>query len=78
MANTKQKKIVDLPETLRKQIRSGLVRFGKVKVIGLGVFETRKIPSRPGRHPVTGELLVVPSYYKVKFRPTKDIKRAIA
>lgn len=77
MANLKQKKIIDLPLTLRKSIASGIIKHGKVKVIGLGIFETRRIPSRTGRHPSSGEIVKFPSYKKIKFRPTKSLKERL-
>lgn len=77
MANQKQKKIVNLPMELRSQIQSGIVDHGKVKVVGLGIFETRKIPARPGRNPATGEIVKIRAYKKIKFRPTKSLKEAL-
>jgi nucleoid DNA-binding protein len=77
MANVKQKKIVSLPTDLRSKIQKGLVRHGKVKVVGLGIFETREIPARPGRNPQSGMIVMIPSYLKIKFRPTKSLKEAV-
>ena len=77
MANLKQKKIVNLPMDIRNDITSGILKKGKVKVVGLGIFETRKIPSRTGRHPSTGEIVKFPAYIKVKFRPTKSLKEQL-
>ena len=77
MANKKQKHIVSLSDDVRKEIRNGLVRFGKVKVVGLGIFETRTIPSRRGRNPQTGKIVMIPEYLKIKFRPTKALKEAV-
>lgn len=77
MANKKQKKIVDLPQNLRRAIKSGIIKEGKVKVIGLGIFETRRIPARPGRNPATGEIVKIRAYKKIKFRPTKALKEAL-
>lgn len=77
MANKKQRKIVKLPTDIRVEIKKGLKRHGKVKVVGLGIFETREIPSRRGRNPKTGKIVMIPSYIKIKFRPTKSLKEAI-
>lgn len=77
MANKKQKKIVNLPKDLRTQVQKGLVRHGKVKVVGLGIFETKEIPSRPGRNPQSGEIVQIPAYKKIKFRPTKALKESV-
>ena len=77
MANKRQKKIVNLPKDIRKEVQSGLVKHGKVKVVGLGIFETRQIPERPGRNPQSGEIVMIPAYLKIKFRPTKALKEAV-
>lgn len=58
-------------------IKRGLKRYGKVKVVDLGIFETRKIRARRGRNPSTGEIVKIRAYKKIKFRPTAPLKRAI-
>lgn len=78
MANKPQKHIHNLPEEHRDSLVRAIVRHGKVKVVGLGIFEVKRIPARSGRHPQTGEATVIRAYYKVKFRPTKALKEAVA
>lgn len=77
MANKKQKHIIDLPMAIRVELKRGLVKHGKVKVIGLGIFETREIPSRRGRNPQSGKIMMIPAYTKIKFRPTKSLKEMV-
>ncbi len=77
MANIKQKCIVSLPLDLRDEITDGLASYGKVKIVGLGIFETRVIPARPGRNPKTGDIMQIKEYVKIKFRPTKQLKLTI-
>lgn len=77
MANIRQKKIINLPQEIRLEITEGLLKYGKVKVVGLGIFETRNIPSRPGRHPKTGVPIKISAYTKIKFRPTSTLKSAV-
>ena len=77
MGNKTQPSIVNLPNDLREAILEGLLKYGKVKVVGLGIFEVKKIPSRPGRNPKTGDIMQIKAYYKCKFRPTKTLKVAI-
>ena len=77
MGNIKQPAIVSLSQEIRADIESGLLKYGKVKVVGLGIFETRKIPARPGRNPKTGEIMRIHAYTKIKFRPTKQLKSII-
>lgn len=78
MANISQKAIVNLPKELRTDIQGGLLRYGKVKVVGLGIFEIKKIKSRMGRNPASGEIVMMPAYSKVKFRPTASLKEQVA
>jgi nucleoid DNA-binding protein len=77
MANIKQKAIVNIPDKYTKSIRSALIRHGKVKVNNLGIFETRKIESRLGRNPTTGEIVKIRSYVKVKFRGTASLMKQV-
>lgn len=78
MANTTQKKIIQLPLELRLEIQSGLFRYGKVKVVGLGIFEVKTIEARRGRNPASGEIMLMPAYKKVKFKPTAALKKKIS
>ena len=77
MANKKQKCIITLPNELRNEITEGILKYGKVKIIGLGIFEIREIPSRPGRNPKTGDIMQIRSYIKIKYRPTKSLKELV-
>lgn len=74
MSNVAQKKIINLPKEYRSEIQRGLLDFGKVKVVGLGIFEVKSIRSRRGRNPATGEIVNMPPYKKIKFRPTAALK----
>lgn len=75
--NKRQKCIIDLPMDLRTSITSAILTEGKVKVVGLGIFETKQIPARSGRHPSTGQIVDFKAYTKVKFRPTKSLKNLL-
>lgn len=77
MANKKQPCTIGLPQEIRLEIQNGLLEYGKVKVVGLGIFETKRIPSRPGRNPQTGFIVDIPAYFKIKFRPTKRLRKSI-
>lgn len=78
MANKPQRCVYTLPEEHRDALARAVVRHGKVKVVGFGIFEVKRIPARRGRHPQTGEVTEIKAYYKVKFRPTKSLKEAVA
>lgn len=77
MANKKQKFITRISSEIRNDIRNGLLEHGKVKVIGLGIFEMRQIPQRRGRNPKNGEIVMINSYWKVKFKPTSSLREAV-
>ena len=75
--NTPQKEIIKIPEDSIADIREAIITHGKVKVTGLGIFETRLVKPRRGRNPRTGEELTIPAYTKIRFRPTSSLKAAI-
>jgi integration host factor subunit alpha len=75
MSNVSQKMIIPFPKELRASIVAGLLEYGKVKVSGLGIFEIKLINARKGRNPATGEVMTMPAYRKIKFRPTASIKQ---
>lgn len=77
MSNKFQKMVVRLPDEVLEEIRGGIVEFGKVKVTGLGIFETRKIAGHPGRHPVSGKIIKFPAHVRVKFRPTASLYSSV-
>ncbi len=76
--NIPQDKIIKLSEESVLEIRNAIAVHGKVKVTGLGIFETRLVKPRRGRNPRTGEELVIPAYTKIRFRPTNSLKESIA
>lgn len=77
MNKTTAKTIVKLPDDVLGVIRTAIVRFGRVKVTGLGIFETKRVKARAGRNPRTGAPLTIPSYTKVRFRPTSSLKESV-
>ena len=60
-----------------KQLASLLLKAGKVKVVGLGIFKVRKVAAREGYNVNDGSRISVPSFNKVAFRPTKQLKDLI-
>lgn len=77
MTNKKQVCTSYLSKELSDQVKDGLVKYGKIKVVGLGIFQLRKVPSRLGRNPQTGEIMTIPEYTKIKFFPTKSLRDSI-
>lgn len=76
MANKPQKATVRLPNELRDGISKGLKKHGKIKVVGLGIFELKKVKKRRGRNPATGDIMDMPAYQKIKYHPTAALKSA--
>lgn len=56
-------------ESLSRQLENG----GVVSLSGLGRFETKLTPARPGRNPATGEEVVIPE----RLRPVFTLSRAV-
>lgn len=61
-------------ETISDEIRAG----GKVALVGFGTFESVKRNERKCRNLQTGEEMVVPAKMSPKFRPSKNLKDAVA
>jgi DNA-binding protein HU-beta len=55
-------------------IQSGIETAGKVKVAGLGTFETSERAARTARNPKTGEPVQVPAKTVVKFKLERGLK----
>lgn len=76
--NKKQKVILKFKDdAFVNQLGELLLKSGKVKVNGLGIFEIKKVARREGHSIKTGERIVVPEHNKVAFRPTKKLREVI-
>lgn len=58
-------------------IVAGLVEEGKVKIVGLGTFETYERAERKGHNPQTMEEIVIPACRALKFKPASTLKADI-
>ena len=58
-------------------IVEGLVKDGKVQLIGFGSFEVRTRTARTGRNPRTGEQIKIKASKTPAFKPGKDMKDAV-
>lgn len=75
MSNVKQKVILRFKDdAFVEQLTSLLMKAGKVKVSGLGIFEIRAVAERDGYSVGSGKRIKIPGHTKVAFRPTKKIK----
>ena len=64
-------------DTFVDQLTSLLLKTGKVKVGGLGIFEIREVVEREGYSVKDGTRITVPAYKKVVFRPTVKFKELV-
>ncbi len=63
-------------DTFPTRLHEALEVTGRVKVLGLGVFEVRRMPARD-RHDInTGKAKHYDAYNKLIFRPCKELKEA--
>jgi len=75
MSNVKQKVILKFKDdSFVSHLTSLLLKAGKVKIVGLGIFEIKRIPAREGYNVGTGERFIIPEHNKVSFRPNQKLK----
>lgn len=60
-----------------ESIKEVIVEFGKIKVRGFGVFEIKNRKERVGKHPSTGEEVIIPSSNIVKFKCSNMFKSEV-
>lgn len=63
--------------TMLDTIASGLAK-GDVALAGFGKFAVSNRPRRAGRHPRTGEPMIIAASKAVKFRPALALKNRVA
>ena len=63
----------DFLEILSDQLAEG----GAASFRGLGRFETRLSPPRPGRNPATGEVVIIPARRRPVFTLSPDLRAAL-
>ncbi|MDR1111373.1 MAG: HU family DNA-binding protein [Deltaproteobacteria bacterium] len=56
----------------------GLEGGAKVSLSGLGTFQARQTPSRPGRNPKTGHPAKVPAKNRPSFSMSRELRTAMA
>ena len=76
--NIKQRVVLKFKDdAFVKQLMSLLTRTGKVKIVGLGIFEIKRVAEREGYGIHDKNRIVIPAHNKVVFRPTKQLKDVI-
>jgi len=69
-----QREAREMVDAFFSEIAACLMRGEEVKLAGFGSFETRDKEERPGRNPLTGELVMVTARRVVAFRPSRDLR----
>jgi integration host factor subunit beta len=65
-------------DTFCKSVKKALEANKRVELRGLGVFFVKKIKEKySAKNPKTGELIYVPAKNKVRFRPSKRLKKFV-
>ncbi|HZX61013.1 MAG TPA: HU family DNA-binding protein [Candidatus Methylomirabilis sp.] len=64
-------------ESSLKAIRDTLKKGRKVTLVGFGTFSVAKRAARNGRNPQTGKAIRIPAARVPRFKPGKELKRAI-
>lgn len=60
-------------ELMKDTIESG----HRLKITGFGSFVPRTRPERNGRNPQTGEIITLPEYRYVSFKPSLELKKSV-
>ena len=67
----------DIVDTFFEEIRDALARGEPVKLSGVGNFQVRHKPPRPGRNPKTGETIPIAARRVVTFHASQKLKGAV-
>lgn len=60
-----------------ESITEGMIKDGKVQIIGFGTFEVKERAEREGRNPQTGEAITIEACKAPKFKAGKALKDAV-
>lgn len=72
-----QAKTSKIIEIILEQITKSLKSKKDVTFVGFGSFKVVKRSARQGRNPRTGKPLKIPAANAIKFRPGKNLKKAV-
>ena len=61
-----------------KLIETSVSKGEEIKIVGFGIFDRLTKKSRAGRHPRTGESLIIPEVKVPRFRPGKEFKDLVS
>lgn len=64
-------------ESALKSIRDSLKKGKKVTLVGFGTFSVGRRAARNGRNPRTGRVIRIPASKVPRFKPGKELKKAV-
>lgn len=64
-------------DTFVESVTSALRKGDRVALVGFGTFTVAKRKARTARNPRTGETIEVPAKRAPKFKPGRDLKKAL-
>jgi len=73
---SKQKANVAI-DSLTDSITRDLKKGGRVTLVGFGTFYTNKRKARLGRNPQTGQTIEIKAKRVARFKPGKDLEKAV-
>lgn len=73
-----KKETTEIVDAVIQTISSNLIAGNKVNIGELFIASASIKPERKARNPRTGETIIKPPHWVVKFRPTKPLKTKIA
>lgn len=60
-----------------ESIKDGMIKDGKVQIVGFGTFEVKERDEREGRNPQTGETMKIAACKTPKFKAGKALKDVV-
>lgn len=64
---------MELPKDLEKEIWFNLNKHGKIRIVGLGIFEVKQVKSVTSFSPFSKGIVKKRAYKKISFRPYKPL-----
>jgi len=71
-----QKQVKGVVDGVFSEIASCLVSGKAVKILGFGSFSVYERRERKGRNPRTGEEILIPARRAIRFKPSKNLRKA--
>ncbi len=70
-------KALDAINAMLDGMKEGIVKDGKLVLVGFGTFEVKKKKARKGRNPRTGKPINIPAKKYVRFKAGKALKTLV-